>query len=89
MSKRFRLARSFSIYVDSSRLKTYRPGRYLVPDEMPEKHALRAAQQHAGRWISEKVSPENKVARVSENKAKVAGALRGRRSRSKSDSEGS
>lgn len=83
--RKFKLKRPFSVQVRPDKAKTYQPGIYAVPDEMPEYHAQCAKRQHKGSYlVTEKVAPENKVVAPAENKARVAKKTKRRRgSRSK------
>lgn len=82
----FRLKRSFSIQLTPSKVKTYPPGVYSVPSEMPNDHALTAVKHHKGSWIEVKKPPENKIVAPAENKAGVGGKpVRRRRTRTQPD----
>ena len=83
---KIRLRRKFSIQVAPTEVKTYERGEHSIPGEMPKAHAERAVKFGAGYFVQEKVAPENKLANVPENKAKVARKpVRRSSSRSKPD----
>ena len=76
---KFRLQRTFSVQVTNTRVIDYPSGVYDVPKDMPKQHADRAAQVRAGRYILEKVAPENKIVVPAEDKTGVGGKAKRRR----------
>jgi len=85
----FKVKRQFNIQVTALKVRTYSPGVYDVPKDMPKDHAVKCARQRRGEWVkveTVKQAPENKVVETAESKAKVAKKTGYRRStRTKSD----
>ena len=73
---KIRFHKVFRFQVDARTLNEYRPGVQDVPDEI----ALRAIKRGFATKVVEKKAPENKVVKIAENKAKVGGNAKHRRS---------
>jgi hypothetical protein len=81
--KKIRITKPYGTMVGTTEVR-FALRDYSVPDEMGEEAAALAVYFRCGHFLAEKVAPENKVARVPENKAEVE-PVRSRGPRSKPD----
>jgi len=79
--------KAFGIMVGTTEVK-FAAGVYRVPEDMTHDAALMAIKMGLGRWVAEKVAPENKAFAVAENKSELERPVRRRRKRAEPDAGG-